>query len=554
MAVNMKSATAKRCVDSLALFAVLVAAIGTWAPVLPWRRQGVIHVSPGGRDWHAGASARWPVRTVQHALHLARPGDTILLHPGRYAERLIIRRSGEPGNPITLRALEPGTVLITGAAAEDTMRGRPWEVWTEHVFVVRAPHRIWHLRADEKALFPCRNPGMLRAYAGRAGAYPAFSWEDGMLYVAFPDGSHPDTHALTTHRPVPMPLANGVWKACNVWVEADHLRFEGLRFDFGVGLGIQLFSAEAITVADSAFSGCQIGVLATGRFRPARDLHVTHSLFHNYPQGDWTRGWLSKQEAYACAGEPGLVLASGDGTRVVGNLVTHFGDALRLSTADVDITRGIEATQNLLAWGTDDAIEFDGFAKHIRFHRNLVYDVHESLGTSPVLSGPVTIERNLFLHPAEGINGAQVKLLNPWMNRGPPLAGPIRNIRIRDNTFVGNWLVWYGNCPIQDMLVERNIFAVQRRIVPFWPEGVTESGNIYIALPTTTYSNPGQDPRWLRGAVLADPALRDQAPAGAVAPGDAWTMTRPGPRWLDWHSLPATKKLVEVLDKELFTE
>lgn len=64
------------------------------------------HVSAGGRDGSEG-SLEQPVRTIQYAVDRARPGDTVIVHPGLYPEPVRIRRGGTPERPVTIRAKEP---------------------------------------------------------------------------------------------------------------------------------------------------------------------------------------------------------------------------------------------------------------------------------------------------------------------------------------------------------------------------------------------------------------------------------------------------------------
>lgn len=72
------------------------------------------YMSPQGRD---GASGRTPEEawaTFRHAFERLGPGDTLLLMNGVYRQSLAPRRSGEPGRPITIRALNDGMALIDG--------------------------------------------------------------------------------------------------------------------------------------------------------------------------------------------------------------------------------------------------------------------------------------------------------------------------------------------------------------------------------------------------------------------------------------------------------
>jgi len=543
-------ATGKRIGDVAAILAVLVAGLAAWNPNLPLRRRGYIFVSPRGSNWNSGADRAHAVRSLQYAVDLARPGDTVFLLPGVYHERVRIRRGGEPGRPVTIKALEPGTVLITGEADPSVIKGLRWRDEGRGVFSAATAWPIYFVKCDGKALLHLKWHGAkaIHGFAAREGAWGVWYWKAGRLYVALPGGRSPAGRRLAFNDRVPPPGEWGGLMAANLWIEADHLRIEGLRLEFGVGAGIRLWRASNVEIADCLFTGAYAGVKATRPLAPITGLRIEHCLYHNYPEREWRRAWLTKQETYALSGT-GFCASDAADTVIRNNLIVHATDGMVVTTRNLPRPGRVEVSGNLIAWCTDDAIEFDGFARGIAFHHNLVYDCHESLGISPVLAGPVTIRRNLFLHPAGGINGAQVKLLSPWLDEPPPLNGPIRNVRIRENTFVGNWLCWYGNCPVEDVRVERNLFAVRRTMTPPWPEGVVEVGNIYLEPPGEDAPNPAMHSRWF---APSEEVPADGPGAGAVPPGRRWTMARPGPRWLDWKGLPATAPLLDVISPEIF--
>ena len=53
------------------------------------------HVATNGNDAHRGTPAA-PLRTIQRAAHLAKPGDVITVHAGTYRERITPPRGGVP--------------------------------------------------------------------------------------------------------------------------------------------------------------------------------------------------------------------------------------------------------------------------------------------------------------------------------------------------------------------------------------------------------------------------------------------------------------------------
>ncbi len=68
------------------------------------------YVSPDGDNNNSGLSSSSPFRSIQHALQLARPGDTIHLGPGHYYQDVYTVRDGEPGKPITVVGTEHAVV------------------------------------------------------------------------------------------------------------------------------------------------------------------------------------------------------------------------------------------------------------------------------------------------------------------------------------------------------------------------------------------------------------------------------------------------------------
>lgn len=103
-----------------------------------------IHVAPTGTDTNAGTALE-PMRTIQRAADLARPGDTITVHAGTYRERVNPPRGGESdAKRITYRAAPGEKVEIKGS--------EPIKGW------VKALHDTW------KATLPNRFFGTFNPY------------------------------------------------------------------------------------------------------------------------------------------------------------------------------------------------------------------------------------------------------------------------------------------------------------------------------------------------------------------------------------------------------
>lgn len=74
--------------------------------------DGDIHVKTTGNDANTG-EADSPFATVQRAVDVAEPGETIRVHTGTYNEDVVFENSGEAGAPITLAVYNNQNVTIT---------------------------------------------------------------------------------------------------------------------------------------------------------------------------------------------------------------------------------------------------------------------------------------------------------------------------------------------------------------------------------------------------------------------------------------------------------
>lgn len=69
-------------------------------------------LSPAGDDSATGKSREKPWRTFAHATAQLKPGDELILLPGRYQETLRPRVGGTKDRPITIRAEKPGEAVL----------------------------------------------------------------------------------------------------------------------------------------------------------------------------------------------------------------------------------------------------------------------------------------------------------------------------------------------------------------------------------------------------------------------------------------------------------
>jgi len=495
-----------------AAIAALVGASLIYAqPSTAWLRRGVIHVAPDGFDGFPGPSRRFAVRTIQRAVDLADPGETILIWPGTYREEVFLRRGGRPGKPLILRAAIPGQAVISGVADPAITASWRWQAHGAHLWSTPVSSFVAGLRWDGVMAFRSGSLPHLRRICSLPGAWPAFTSSDRELWLCLPGGERPMASRLEVSRPMPHRTRSGGHQVASLWIEAPHVEVRDLRFDFAVMAAIQLWNTHHVLIEGNHFEGADVAINGNPSLRPLRQIRVSRNLSSCYPLYEWNReGWLSWKEVYSYS-NCSLVWLAGSDMTVAGNIVLQAGDGIKISPH----AGRNEARSNLIVETTDDAFEFDGPARHLLVSDNVVFNSSVALAPSPVSAGPLLIERNTFLlfptHPRKGY-GVLLKLMG----------GAIHNVKLKDNFYLG-FQIGYGvaDSPLSAVDVVANGFATVRSR----EEGLAQTAQIRW-----------QENRFRRFS-LAEWAAASQNPAPFAAVGGRPVAMAPvGPAWMDLAS------------------
>lgn len=79
------------------------------------------YVSTSGNNDNAGTSLAAPLRTIDYAVNIANPGDSIEVRGGTYTENVVIRRPGSADAWISLRAYADETPLLRSSGVGPTI-------------------------------------------------------------------------------------------------------------------------------------------------------------------------------------------------------------------------------------------------------------------------------------------------------------------------------------------------------------------------------------------------------------------------------------------------
>jgi parallel beta-helix repeat protein len=86
---------------------------------LPASHGAHLYVAPGGSDRNPGTVAA-PWATIQKALDSVRPGQTIFVRAGTYAENLVVARGGTAAATVTVRSYPGERAVLHPAASESS--------------------------------------------------------------------------------------------------------------------------------------------------------------------------------------------------------------------------------------------------------------------------------------------------------------------------------------------------------------------------------------------------------------------------------------------------
>jgi hypothetical protein len=523
--------------------AIAMVLVGAWIACPPGWIPGLaapdVYVSPDGSNWNSGRSSNEPVQTIAEALRRVSTGGRVWLLEGIYRERVHVRKGGTPNQPLTIAAEHPGQAVLTWSCEEGLPLRSDWRPEGDGIYSALIAWPQYWIRDGDESLLRLTFGGLegLRKIARRPGHRGAFVQIGDELFVCLSDGRKPEN--LVGHREAPLPGEWGEHKSANLWLEADHLRISGIRFEFGIGSGIRVWDADDVLIDDCAFSMATAGIRADAGASTPSQLRLERCLYENYPQGEWLHGWLSWAEIYGWLSNTSLIRAPGMPINVSQCVAVHCADALQVSPTPGSGESRV--SHNWIGFTSDDAIELDGSASHLTIDSNLMYDCFVGLACSPVKTGPMRALKNVSWNDASWPAGAHLKFKNPWHDAHGRVAA-IRNVTVNDSLFVGKRrMYWAENEPLESIAITDVLFVDSEAPDRDWPRGITETRVRSVALaaderPTT----PEIAKRIVEpGGWSVDRFREIVGPVCEVA----------GPSWWRMKSHAATRDLAEFVDE-----
>jgi hypothetical protein len=348
----------------------------------------VYHVAIGGNDGNSGASSAQAMATLGHAVSVAQPGATILLHAGHYYESVDLPRSGTQTAPILI-CNAPGEAAVLDG--RDTSFKPNWSVYNATANIYRTactaqPNLAYY---NKQHLFanPTLNDLVSNTWSMTAGYFADGTW----LYVRFPHAGAP-TSSDTVQIPR-FTTAITVSGRQYIQIKGLEICYDGLdAYSRGI-----YFDGASYNLVDSCYlhHSC-IGVA----FKRACNCNtVQRCRFTESPIDTWN--WAAVKEG-AGYYEAGGVVVYGSPNANSGNVVRnnhffHMFDGSHLYSDDpAGPTTNMDFYENVVEFVNDDCIETDGAGSNCRIYNNTFSKFLTGVSVAPAAGGPTYLFRNVF--------------------------------------------------------------------------------------------------------------------------------------------------------------
>lgn len=338
-----------------------------------------------GSDANDGSQQK-PFATIQAAANVAGPGVVVHVQKSVYRETVTFdgNHGGAPGNPLWIVA-EPGAIIDgSDPALED---GSVFQPEGNGIYSAPFAGTSLYVAVDDTRLYDYGSLADLQsAAAGLPGGYYVDA-AAGRIYIALPDGSSPEGHAVhVATRNVGILLDT----ITDVVVQGFEVQYLGAD---GEGAGIDVRDTSRAWVRKNQIHHMNAGV------RVRRPLASENVIEENTIRDTSIWGWpWSSVKAHTP--EASAISVTGGSDNVVRRNHTegNFNGVYVGSFDDPSetIAPGTDVYENTLVTHGDDGLEPEGACVNVRFWGNSIRGAHNGISLAPISTGPLFAVRNVI--------------------------------------------------------------------------------------------------------------------------------------------------------------
>ena len=372
---------------------VQTASITTRSRTIPSSSGREIHVSKSGNNAAGSGTSSSPYATVQHAVNQASPGDSVLIHAGRYHEQVEISDMQESPTQgyLTIRSSGDGEVVLDGT----DLRLNNAQAWTsegsniysatldspnnETYYVGFDGDRMWKYQSlsDLEGLTDGTNGGFYSDAAANK------------VFVNFPANAAPSGHQISVSN---LKYGFDIFSVNNLVV--DGLTFRNYNSAEHSAAIQTSDKSKRVWIVNSKFENMETAIRLEAE---VVDLVAMGNEFSD--QGvqnfDWdivkeNQHWLERGALYCSNDE-----YSGYGTIFYNNYVHDYFDGVKIVGQEIlKVPSNSDVENNTFVLLSDDGVETDGYSSNVRIQNNRFETMLIGVSVAPALAGPTYIIRN----------------------------------------------------------------------------------------------------------------------------------------------------------------
>ena len=383
-----------------------------------------------GNDKNLGNSWLQPFKSIGRAVQNLNAGDTVVIKPGVYKERITISAQGLPENRILIGPAGKGEVII-----DASMPIGPWEEFSAGVYKARCEKKPRSIVVDEVPIFP---EFTLDAVQESRWFYDE---AEKTLYMKVVGGDSPDNHEIGI-------FEDGKYGHAVFLHNSQNVTLYGLTIKYAPGKGVEILGAHnRVEKCKIMFNGSTgIGVFSHEDIRTFDSHFIKNYIYHNYLR-NWPRGRYKN-------GGWGSGIGGNTSERNVirGNIVTKTGGEGINATGHYDI---IEENISYDNWSVNFYVD----NRHdVTINRNFSYC------TDP---DPNELYNNGDPTPEDGKNLRRLRA-DGIMTADEYKVAEAENIRITNNVVIGcrrgfNHYPLGEGSGLKNFLIANNTFIVPNR-------------------------------------------------------------------------------------------
>ncbi|MFB3894569.1 MAG: right-handed parallel beta-helix repeat-containing protein [Phycisphaerae bacterium] len=352
------------------------------------------YVGPQGDDNGPGTRDK-PFKTIQHAVDVVEPGDTILLAVGEHNETVTVKRSGRADAYITLacegsdatddKAVPHAFPTIAGGQAV----AGPWTRVEERLFVTDLKGEPNTVLLDGKRIYHHVKLDDLKTAAAPIDVGWFHDAKAGKFYVRMPADTEPKKGQVTAGmKEIGLSFVN-----CGYWI-VKGLRFE--QFGGRYSHAIDIENSHNIVV-----QGCNFGHMLCGiwlRKTGSKDCLIERCKFRD--DGIWRWPWKSVK-AHDTEGNAINFQGGGGNVARFNDIAGQFNGIGASTWGDLEnesLNRDLDIHDNAFTEIGDDPMEPEGACMNVRYWNNRTFDTLQGISIAPITVGPVYITRDRYVN------------------------------------------------------------------------------------------------------------------------------------------------------------